>query len=68
VAAVATVAGDDALAQRLGDLGFWPGTRLVLMRRAPFGGPVECFLHGFRVALRRSEADRVLVQPGEPLP
>ena len=32
-----------------------------VVRRAPFGGPVQYRLRGFRLALRRAEATRILV-------
>jgi len=53
------VAGDDALAHRLRASGLWPGALIELVARAPFGDPLLFKLHGFRLALRRSEADRV---------
>ncbi len=62
------VAGDDELAHRLRASGVWPGTRIELVARAPFGDPLLFKLHGFRLALRRSEAERVravVVESGE---
>ena len=58
---VVGVEGGDALARRLVDLGFWPGTEVEVVRSAPFGGPVLYRLHGYRLALRRDEAARVQV-------
>ncbi len=60
-AKVAAVEGGDALAQRLVDLGFWEGTSVQLVRRAPLGDPIEYRLRGYRLALRRNEAARVRV-------
>ena len=61
------VHGDDALARRLVDLGFWPGTEVEVVHSAPFRGPLLCRLHGYRLALRRDEAARVIVgAPGTP--
>jgi len=56
---VTEVAGDDELAHRLRASGLWLGTRVELVVRAPFGDPLLFKLHGFRLALRRSEAERV---------
>ncbi len=56
------VDGNDVLARRLANLGFWPGTPVSAVRRAPFGEPIQFALRGMRVALRRSEAERVLVE------
>ncbi len=58
---VLRVEGEDALAQRLTDLGFWQGTEVQLVRRAPLGDPIEYRLRGYRLALRRREAARVRV-------
>jgi Fe2+ transport system protein FeoA len=55
------IVGDDALAQRLRASGLWDGSLVELVCRAPFGGPLLFKLHGFRLALRRTEAERVQV-------
>ncbi len=55
------VVGDDPLAQRLRVSGLWAGTLVEFIAKASFGGPLLFKLHGFRLALRRSEAERVLV-------
>ena len=59
--AVVEVTGNDALAHRLGACGLWPGTRIECIGCAPFGDPLLYRLHGYRLALRRSEAERVMV-------
>jgi Fe2+ transport system protein FeoA len=60
---VTAVAGADALARRLAAAGLWPGAAVELITRAPFGDPMLFRLHGYRLALRRAEADRVEVRP-----
>lgn len=67
-AQVVRVDGDDVLARRLVDHGFWPGTRVDVIRRAPFGDPIQYRLRGFRLALRRSEAARIFVWPSPVTP
>ena len=59
--AVERVEGGDAIARRLVDLGFRPGTEVLVERVAPLGDPVQYRLHGYRLALRKSEAGRVVV-------
>lgn len=59
---VVLVTGDDALARRLAAAGLWPGARLERIASAPFGDPLLFRLHGYRLALRRTEADRVEVR------
>jgi Fe2+ transport system protein FeoA len=58
---VVAVIGNDALAQRLLAHGLWPGAVVERLQQAPFGDPMLFRLHGFRLALRRGEADRVTV-------
>jgi ferrous iron transport protein A len=54
-------AGNEALADRLRALGFVPGTKIQILRRAPLGDPTEYALRGTRISLRRAEAGRVAV-------
>lgn len=54
--------------RRLEDLGFLPRTQVFVLRSAPLGDPVIYELRGYRLCLRRSEADRVMVVPVDPRP
>ena len=60
---VVGVLGADALAERLQASGLWVGAEVSVVGAAPFGDPLLAELHGFRLALRRSEAERVVVLP-----
>ena len=62
-AVVDRVEGDDAVARRLVDLGFRTGTEVEVQRLAPLGDPIQYRLHGYRLALRKAEARRVLTRP-----
>lgn len=48
---------------RLREMGLLPGTRLKLVRTAPLGDPLEVEVRGYRLTLRRSEADQIRVEP-----
>jgi len=61
VGRVAGIDAPEALAIRLADLGFCPGTPVQVVRRAPLGDPVLYELRGYRIALRRGEARRIRV-------
>lgn len=50
---------------RLLDLGFVPGSRIERMLQSPFGGPAAFRVRGTMIALRREQADQVLVVPEE---
>lgn len=43
------------VSHRLLDLGFVPGTRLRIVRRAPLGDPVEIEIRGTRLCFRRRQ-------------
>ena len=48
--------------RRFIEMGFVPGTRVKAMRKAPLGDPIEYAVMGSRVAIRRGDADVVLVR------
>lgn len=67
--AVVTVLGvcDDAhpaVARRLFDLGFTPGTEVTRLRHAPLGDPVVVRVADVELALRRAQAGSITVADG----
>ena len=48
---------------RLSDLGFVPGTLLCVIRRAPFGDPIELEIRGYRLCLRAEQLETLRVVP-----
>ncbi len=52
----------NAYRNRLLSLGLTPGTEFTVKRVAPLGDPVEIVLRGFRLSLRRQEAEGLLVE------
>ena len=59
---VEAVRGDDALVQRLLEMGVLEGEEVEVLGFAPLGGPMEIRLRDYRLSLRRSEAARILVE------
>jgi ferrous iron transport protein A len=49
--------------RRLADLGFVPGTELWIVRRAPFGDPIELEIRGYRLCLRAKQIQGLRVFP-----
>jgi ferrous iron transport protein A len=47
---------------RLLSMGLTKGVRFTLLRVAPLGDPVEIELRGFKLSLRKAEADVLLVR------
>jgi ferrous iron transport protein A len=58
-ARVRAVGGHGPMTVRLLEMGFVPGVEVALIKRAPFGDPLELRLRGYHVSLRRAEARRV---------
>ena len=47
--------------RRLEDMGLTPGTRIMVVKSAPFHGPIEINVRGSRLAIGRGMAERILV-------
>ena len=60
---VAQVDGDDGVSMRLMEMGLVDGVPVKVVGAAPFGGPREYLVRGFRLSLRSTEASRVAVAP-----
>jgi Fe2+ transport system protein FeoA len=60
---VAAVGGAGGLMLRLLEMGFVPGTAVQLIKRAPFGDPLEFQVRGCHVSLRAAEAAQIAVVP-----
>jgi Fe2+ transport system protein FeoA len=48
--------------KRLMDMGLTPGTRVTVVKSAPFHGPLEILVRGSRLALGRHMAQRIFVE------
>jgi len=59
---VTAIRGDDALVQRLLEMGLLEGEEVELTNVAPLGDPIEIRLRDYRLSLRRREAARVQVE------
>ena len=60
-ARVATVNGEDGVSIRLMEMGLLDGVPVKVVGAAPFGGPREYLVRGFRLSLRSTEACRVAI-------
>lgn len=58
---IQSIEGDDGIAHRLAELGFTPGVTVRYIRRAPLGDPIQVGVRGFELAVRASEARRVVL-------
>ncbi|MCS1408775.1 MAG: Fe(2+) transport protein A [Verrucomicrobia subdivision 3 bacterium] len=48
---------------RLREMGVLPGTKILLVRRAPLGDPLEISVRGSLLSLRRQETELIEVHP-----
>jgi ferrous iron transport protein A len=62
-ARISEIVGDDSLAMRLMEMGVLEGETIRMVGSAPFGDPLEFELRGYRLSLRKAEAERVLLAP-----
>ena len=58
---VVAIQGEDALVQRLLEMGLLEGQELEVLSLAPLGDPLEIRLGDYRLSLRRREAARVQI-------
>jgi Fe2+ transport system protein FeoA len=65
-AVVREVDSAGAVGSRLLEMGLTPGVDVCVLGTAPLGDPLEIELRGYRLSLRRSEAQRVTVDPPVP--
>jgi ferrous iron transport protein A len=53
---VTAISGASRIASRLMEMGFVPGVAVKVLRRAPFGGPIQYRIHNVSVSMRIAEA------------
>lgn len=61
VARVVSVVGEDAISHRLLEMGVTPGAKVRVVKSAPFGCPIEIKVRNSHLAIRRLEANTILV-------
>jgi ferrous iron transport protein A len=60
-ARVVAVVGTGTIARRLMEMGVVPGAPVRVIKAAPFGDPLEVRVRGYHLALRRAEAETIMV-------
>ena len=60
-ARIDSLVGDDAVLQRLMEMGLLEDEEIEVLGFAPFGDPMEIRLRDYRLSLRRNEAARIRV-------
>ena len=58
---VTAISGASRVASRLMEMGFVPGAAVQVLRRAPFGGPIQYRVHSVSISMRVAEASCISV-------
>jgi Fe2+ transport system protein FeoA len=66
-ATITYIKGERTLRRRFAEMGIIKGETILIERNAPLGDPVEYFIKGYHLALRKEEAAQieVLLHGGE---
>ena len=59
---IKAIRGEGTFKRRLLEMGFMPGTTVLIKKYAPLRDPIELVIKGYHVSLRRKEAQQVLVR------
>ena len=65
-AVITVVGGEGVLRRRLLDMGLTPKTRVMVRKVAPMGDPIELYLRGYELTLRKDDAAKIEVSPCAP--
>lgn len=52
---------DSTVRKRLLEMGITPGAVLQVTGKAPLGDPIEVLVRGYKLTLRKNEADAILI-------
>ncbi|MBR5615991.1 MAG: ferrous iron transport protein A [Clostridia bacterium] len=59
---VVKVHGEGAIRRRIMDMGITRGVEIYVRKMAPLGDPMEIFVRGYELSLRKADAEMVEVE------
>jgi len=59
---VTKLQGEGAVKRRIMDMGVTKGSSIFLRKIAPLGDPIEITIRGYELSIRKSDAERILVE------
>lgn len=59
---VRSVKAEGRIKRRLFDMGVTPGAKIVMIKVAPLGDPMEVNIREYELTLRKSEAENVIME------
>ena len=54
--------GEGAIKRRIMDMGITKGVELYVRKVAPFGDPVEIYVRGYELSIRKADAEMVEIE------
>lgn len=61
-ARVLKVGGEGAIRRRIMDMGITKGVEIYVRKVAPLGDPMEIFIRGYELSIRKADADMIEVE------
>jgi ferrous iron transport protein A len=59
---VLKIQGEGAVKRRIMDMGVTKGSSIHLRKIAPLGDPIEITIRGYELSIRKSDAEKILVE------
>lgn len=59
---VCCIKGHGPVRRRIMDMGITKGTLVEVKRSAPFGDPIELCVRGYKLSLRKNEAEKIIIE------
>lgn len=59
---VVKVQGEGAIRRRIMDMGITRGVEIYVRKMAPLGDPMEIFVRGYELSLRKADAEMIEVE------
>ena len=59
---IVKISGSGAVDRRIVDMGLTRGANVIVKKVAPLGDPIEIFVRGYNLSLRKSEAAGIVVE------
>ena len=60
---ILSIGSSGALRRRIIDMGLTPGAKVIMIKHAPFGDPIEINVRGYSLSIRKSEAREIIIEP-----
>jgi len=61
-AVIKSVGGEGTLRRRLLDMGLTPRAEVMIRKIAPMGDPIEIYVRGYELTLRKEDASKIEVE------